>query len=89
MVKQTAADLSVRQPEGRCQRHDLRAAGRVADLGHADARRERLETKFAIITNVQSRLTSHNNDGGTYTVMTPSFIYQNLILTGMTDASRG
>ena len=45
--------------------------------------------KFATITNVQSRLTAHNNGGGTYTVVTPSFIYQNLILKGMTDSSRG
>ena len=45
--------------------------------------------KYATITNVQSRLTEHNNNGGTYTVVTPSYIYENLILKSMADASRG
>jgi hypothetical protein len=45
--------------------------------------------KFATITNLQARLTFHNNNGGTYAVVTPSGIYTDLILTGLTDASRG
>lgn len=45
--------------------------------------------KFAIMGNVQARLTAHNNNGGTYTVVTPAYIYQNMLLTNLSDASRG
>jgi hypothetical protein len=45
-------------------------------------------TRLSNITNLQARLTYHNNSGGTFTIVTPSFIYTNMIMTGMTDASR-
>jgi hypothetical protein len=38
---------------------------------------------------VQATLANHNNAGGTYTVATPAFQYDNLIMTAMTDNSRG
>ena len=45
--------------------------------------------KFATIGNVQAALTRHNNGGGTYAVVTPSFIYTDMIMKGMTNSSRG
>jgi hypothetical protein len=42
-------------------------------------------TKLAIFTALQSSLQGHNNAGGTYDVLTPSFIYFDCVLTGMTD----
>lgn len=46
-------------------------------------------TRYSKMTNLQSILTQHNNLGGLYTVVTPAFIYQNMILNSLTDASRG
>lgn len=45
--------------------------------------------KFMILTNVAARLTDHNNGGGTYTVLTPAHIYENMLLKNLSDASRG
>ena len=45
--------------------------------------------KLAIITGLQSSLAAHNNQGGTYNVATPSFYYQNGLMTAMFDASDG
>jgi hypothetical protein len=45
--------------------------------------------KHMVFTSVQATLSNHNNAGGTYTVATPAFQYDNLIMTAMTDNSRG
>lgn len=45
--------------------------------------------KHMVFTTVQATLANHNNAGGTYTVVTPAFQYDNLIMTAMTDNSRG
>lgn len=44
-------------------------------------------TKLATMMLVQKTLDYHNNNGGTYTVATPSYFYTNLIMTGMRDIS--
>lgn len=45
--------------------------------------------KLAIMMSLQAALDSHNSLGGTYTVVTPSYIYTNCLLTKMTDISAG
>jgi len=45
--------------------------------------------KYAVMQNVQARLYAHNNGGGTFTVVTPAYIYTNMILEDLSDASRG
>jgi hypothetical protein len=45
--------------------------------------------KAMIMTSLQATLSNHNNNGGTYTVVTPAFMYTNLIMTALTDNSRG
>jgi hypothetical protein len=44
--------------------------------------------KFAIMTALKATLETHNNNGGTYTVMTPAFMYIDMILLDVSDASR-
>lgn len=44
-------------------------------------------TKLATMMALQNALKQHNASGGTYIVITPSFIYRNLIMTQMTDVS--
>lgn len=46
-------------------------------------------TKLAIFTALQSSLVAHNNAGGTYNIATPSYIYTNCLMTGMTDITAG
>lgn len=43
--------------------------------------------KLATITALQTALASHNNQGGTYTVATPSYLYTNCLMTAMRDVS--
>jgi hypothetical protein len=43
--------------------------------------------KLSQMTSIQAAIQQHANLGGTYTVATPAFIYQNLILTGLTDVT--
>lgn len=43
--------------------------------------------KVAVLTALQATLSAHNAAGGLYTVLTPGFIYQNLIMTELTDIS--
>jgi hypothetical protein len=43
--------------------------------------------KLAVLTALQAALTSHNASGGLYTILTPSFIYTNCIMTALTDVS--
>lgn len=45
--------------------------------------------KLAIMTALQKTLSQHNNSGGTYSVVTPSFIYTDCIMTAMRDVSGG
>jgi hypothetical protein len=44
--------------------------------------------KIAIMTALKGTLDLHNNLGGTYTVFTPAYMYTNLIMKSLTDASR-
>ncbi len=46
-------------------------------------------TKLATISAMKSTLDYHHQSGGTYTVVTPSYIYTNCILTAITDVSTG
>jgi hypothetical protein len=46
-------------------------------------------TKLPLFTAMQASLRSHNNAGGSYTVATPAFIFDSLIMTGMTDVTNG
>lgn len=45
--------------------------------------------KLATMSALQKSLDLHSASGGTYTVVTPSFIYTNCILLGMRDATSG
>jgi hypothetical protein len=46
-------------------------------------------TKLTVMQAVKQRLDAHNNGGGTYIVVTPSYVYDNLVMLSLTDASRG
>jgi hypothetical protein len=46
-------------------------------------------TKMAIFTALQTALENHNQAGGTYTIATPAFLYQNCVMTAMTDVTTG
>jgi hypothetical protein len=41
------------------------------------------------MTALKVTLDEHHNLGGTYTIATPAFLYQNMIMTSLTDNSRG
>lgn len=43
--------------------------------------------KLLTLTALQSTLAQHNNSGGTYSVMTPGYIYTDCIMTDMRDVS--
>lgn len=45
--------------------------------------------KIATITALQAALAQHNASGGTYTIVTPSFVYTNCIMTNMQDVTGG
>ena len=45
--------------------------------------------KLMTMQALQATLSQHNSTGGLYTVITPSFIYTNCIMTAMRDASGG
>jgi hypothetical protein len=44
--------------------------------------------KLHTFSMLKSTLDRHNNLGGTYTVVTPAFVYENLVMTALTDISR-
>lgn len=44
-------------------------------------------SKLAIMMALQNTLAQHNNQGGTYTIVTPSYIYTYCVMTGMRDIS--
>lgn len=46
-------------------------------------------TKLATVSALKKTLDYHHQSGGTYTVVTPSYIYTGCILTAMTDATGG
>lgn len=43
--------------------------------------------KLAVMSLVQNVITNHVQAGGTFTVLTPAYIYTNCLLTGITDVS--
>lgn len=43
--------------------------------------------KLGIMMALRAALSMHNNQGGTYTIVTPSYFYTDCIMTGMRDAS--
>jgi hypothetical protein len=43
--------------------------------------------KLAVLTALQAALSAHNAAGGLYTVATPSFIYENLLMRRLSDIS--
>lgn len=45
--------------------------------------------KLQILTALKQAIEQHNNDGGTYTIVTPSFIYSECVMTGFVDVSGG
>jgi len=45
--------------------------------------------KQAVFSALKATLDNHNNAGGTYTVVTPAYMYTDLILVSLTDNSRG
>jgi hypothetical protein len=46
-------------------------------------------TKAAVMAALAAALALHNNSGGLYTVLTPAFIYTNLVMMAIRDVSRG
>jgi len=46
-------------------------------------------TRTMASTALKAALDKHNSLGGTYTVLTPAFLYQGCILTGFTDITSG
>jgi hypothetical protein len=46
-------------------------------------------SKLATFTALRTSLRAHNAAGGTYHIATPSFIYQNCVMTGMQDVTSG
>ena len=46
-------------------------------------------TKLPVFTSLRASLQKHNLMGGTYSIATPSLIYPNCIMTGMTDVTGG
>jgi len=45
--------------------------------------------KHNVFTALKAALDLHNNQGGMYTISTPAFDYTNMIMTNLTDNSRG
>jgi hypothetical protein len=45
--------------------------------------------KKTVFTSLKGALDAHNNVGGTYTIATPAFTYDNMVMTALTDNSRG
>ena len=45
-------------------------------------------SKLITFTALKAALDEHNQSGGTYTILTPSYVYTNCIMTHMVDVSR-
>lgn len=76
--QQTAANAVIRDPLTISMRMNVNALPGVS--GYA--------TKALTISALQATLQQHNNSGGTYTIVTPSFIYTNCVMLSMRDISR-
>jgi hypothetical protein len=62
----------------------------ISMLGHCPAGKDSpFGVKIATMTALQSVIQNHINAGGTFTVLTPSYIYTDCLLTSMTDVSTG
>lgn len=62
----------------------------VSMLMHCPARaNNNYSVRSAKMLYLQSQLAQHNAQGGTYIVMTPSYIYTNCLMVGMRDVSSG
>jgi hypothetical protein len=73
----TAANATIREPLG------------VQVLMEAPMRGPNAwANKFAIMNALKATLDIHNNLGGTYTILTPAFMYTEMIMTELVDASR-
>lgn len=46
-------------------------------------------SKLSTITNLKASIDAHVNQGGTFTVATPSFLYENVLLLKIVDATDG
>jgi hypothetical protein len=46
-------------------------------------------TKLRVMTTLKGILDKHNNLGGTYIILTPAYLYTNMVMTSLTDNSRG
>jgi hypothetical protein len=47
------------------------------------------DIKQMVFSALKATLDQHNVDGGTYTVATPAYMYDNLVMVSLTDNSRG
>lgn len=47
------------------------------------------QIKQSVFTALKATLEGHNDAGGTYTVATPAYMYDNMIMVSLTDNSRG
>jgi hypothetical protein len=47
------------------------------------------QIKHSVFTALKATLDYHNDSGGTYTIATPAYMYDNMIMTSLTDNSRG
>lgn len=54
----------------------------------APIRQGGISYKQMIMTSLKATLDNHNNAGGTYIVITPAYMYTDLIMTSLTDNSR-
>jgi hypothetical protein len=63
---------------------------KISMLGHCPASSDTPFTlKLATMTALQAIIQTHVNNGGTFTVVTPSYVYTDCLLTQMIDVSGG
>jgi len=75
---QTAANATVAQPL------------RISLLMVAPARNAGdYSNKLSVMSSLQNSLNQHINQGGTFTVATPAFLYTDCVLTGLRDVTSG
>ena len=75
---QVAANAIIEQPKNIA----LRMIAPVRDIGG-------YLTKMAVFTSLQMAFQNHNRAGGTYTILTPAYIYTDCIMSSMTDVTSG
>lgn len=77
-TNQIAANAQVQQPLN------------ISMLGHCPASNSAtFSIKLATMEALQAFISVHVNNGGTFTVATPSYVYTNCLLTQMSDVSAG